>query len=114
MGSNETEERLEIAAIELVELVELEVFCLENAGRPAPHARHYVIRVDKQKFTVHEPCITGRAILELAGKVPVKEYKLTQKHHGGAASTIGENELVDFRAPGVERFMTMKLDQTEG
>lgn len=56
----------------------------------------------------------GASHLELAGKVPVEQYKLTQKLHGGAAKTIGLDESVDFREPGVERFMTLKRDQTEG
>jgi len=73
-----------------------------------------VIRVDKTKYTVPTDHMTGAAILTLAGKVPPSGYKLTQKHRGGAATTIGLDQEVDFRAPGVERFMTLKRDQTEG
>lgn len=73
-----------------------------------------MIRVDKTKYKVNVPQMLGREILHLAGKTPAESYKLTQKFHGGAANTVGLDNTVDFRAPGVERFMTLKRDQTEG
>lgn len=79
-----------------------------------PRARRYVIRVDKTRYTVAVSHLLGREILTLAGKEPPEGYKLNQKLHGGAARTIGLAEDVDFRAPGVERFMTLKLDQSDG
>lgn len=97
-----------------LEELEIEEHAKKGSKDPAPHAKRYIIRVDKAKFTVTQSSMTGREILELAGKVPPEGYKLTQKHHGGAATTVGLTDPVDFRAPGVERFMTMKRDQTEG
>lgn len=79
-----------------------------------PRARRYVIRVDKTRYAVEVSHMLGREILALAGKAPPDSYKLNQKLHGGAARTIGLDEDVDFRAPGVERFMTLKLDQSDG
>jgi len=97
-----------------VEELEIETFAQKGGAERAPKATRYIIRVDKTKYTVTVPTMTGREILTLAGKVPPEQYKLTQKHHGGAATTIGLDDTVDFRAPGVERFMTLKRDQTEG
>jgi hypothetical protein len=96
------------------EEIEIEEHGRKGGTERHPHARRYIIRVDKVKYTVHVSHMTGREILELAGKVPPGQYKLTQKFHGGHARTIGLDEEVDFRAPGVERFMTLKRDQTEG
>ena len=96
------------------EQVEVEEFGKRGGTERAPKARHYVIRVDKLKFTVDKPELTGREILTIAGKLPPEQYKLTQKFHGGAANTIQLDDRVDLRAPGVERFMTLKRDQTEG
>ena len=39
---------------------------------------------------------------------------ISQKLHGGQVKTIGLDEVADFTCPGVERFMTLPLDQTEG
>jgi hypothetical protein len=97
-----------------IEEIEVEEYGKKGGGMPHPHARRYVIRIDKIKYTVHVSHMTGREILTLAGKIPPEQYKLTQKFHGGAARTVGLDEDVDFRTPGVERFMTLKLDQTDG
>ena len=97
-----------------VEELEIEEFAKKGGNERAPKAKRYIIRIDKTKYTVEVPTMTGREILTLAGKVPPEQYKLTQKQHGGGATTIGLDETVDFQAPGVERFMTLKRDQTEG
>jgi hypothetical protein len=39
---------------------------------------------------------------------------ITQKLRGGEVKKIGLDEEADFTTPGVERFMTLPLDQTEG
>lgn len=96
------------------EEIEIEEYGRRGGQERHPHARRYVIRIDKTKYTVSVSHMKGREILELAGKIPPEQYKLTQKLHGGGARTIGLDEDVDFRAPGVERFMTLKRDQTEG
>ncbi len=85
-----------------------------NGKEKPPKAKRYIIRVDKTKFTVEVTGMLGREILAIAGMTPVERYKLTQKMHGGAAKTIGLDDRVDFTEPGVERFMTLKRDQTEG
>jgi hypothetical protein len=97
-----------------VEELDVEEHAKKGSAQRAPEARRYVIRIDKQKYTVLVPSMKGREILELAEKLPPEQYKLTEKLHGGGAKTIPLDETVDFRGPGVERFMTMKRDQTEG
>lgn len=97
-----------------LEELEIEEHAKKGGKDPAPHAKRYIIRVDKTKFAVTQSSMTGCEILELAGKLPPEGYKLTQKFHDGAATTVGLTDLIDFRAPGIERFMTMKRDQTEG
>jgi hypothetical protein len=97
---------------DLLEEVEIEEYGKKN-HRP-PRAKRYVIRIDKVKFTVHVSHMTGRELLELAGKTPPEKYSISQKLHGGHVKPIGLDEEVDFTSPGVERFMTLPLDQTEG
>ncbi len=94
--------------------VSVEEFGRSGNQQRLPRARVYVIRVDKTTIKVPTDEISGREILTLAGKMPPDQYKLTQKLHGGGAKTIGLDDVVDLREPGVERFMTLKLDQTEG
>jgi hypothetical protein len=97
-----------------IEELELEVHAQKGSPDRAPKAKRYVIRIDKQRFTVEVPSMTGRELLTLAGKLPPEQYKLTEKHHGGGARTVGLDDPADFRGPGVERFMTLKRDQTDG
>jgi len=103
----------EIDDFEMEEL-DVEAHAGTGAAERSPRAKRYVIRIDKTKYTVPVDHMTGAEILTLAGKVPPSGYKLTQKHRGGAATTIALDQEVDFRAPGVERLMTLKRDQTEG
>jgi hypothetical protein len=99
--------------VDLVEFIDIEEFSKSNGGKP-PKAKKYRIRVDKEYFTVHVPEMTGRQILELAKKTPVDRWLLNQKLRHGQIKAIGLDEVVDFTAHGVERFMTLPKDQTEG
>ena len=98
---------------EVVEdLVDVEEYAL--AGKRPPRAKRYRIRIDKERYVVELSGMTGRELLVLAKKVPPEQWMLTQKLRGGEVKKIGLDETVDFTAPGVERFMTLPLDQTEG
>lgn len=94
------------------EVVDLEEYA--KSDRKPPRARRYRIRIDKQHYEVSVLAMTGRELLNLAGKTPATNYMISQKLRGGQAKRIGLDEKVDFTTPGVERFMTLPLDQTEG
>ena len=94
------------------EIVDLEE-CAQ-ANRMPPRARRYRIRIDKKKYDVEASGLTGRELLTLAGKLPPTSYMVTQKLRGGQTRKIELDERADFTTPGVERFMTLPLDQTEG
>src|SRR5215510_2107888 len=98
--------------IETEEVVDLEECA--KANRKPPRARRYRIRIDKQHYVVEVPSMTGRELLHLAGKQPPTRYRLYQKFAGGERKSIDLDEKADFTTPGVERFMTLPLDQTEG
>jgi uncharacterized FlaG/YvyC family protein len=84
-------------------------------GEDIPHhAKKFRIRIDKIKYVVEVPEMSGRQLLELAGKVPAERFEIRQKFKGGKTELIGYDETADFRKKGIERFMTLPLDQTEG
>jgi Multiubiquitin len=87
---------------------------LAKTGKPIPRASRYRIRVDKTVIVVDGPTITGREILAKAGRVPPEKYHLDQKMRGGSVKQIGLTDVVDLTTPGIERFLTIPLDQTEG
>ncbi len=95
------------------EVVDVEEYL--RTGRVIPaDARRFLIRVDKQTYTVDVPTMTGRELLTFVGKVPPEKFSLYQKPRGSAPVKIGLDATIDFRVPGIERFLVLPLDQTEG
>ena len=58
--------------------------------------------------------MTGRELLELADKKPAEGYAIYLKVKGGQPQRIDLDQKIDLSQPGVERFVTLPLDQTEG
>ena len=98
--------------IEGPDIIDVEAYAKE--GKEPPKGVHYKIRVDKETYTVSVSQMTGQEILELAGKSPVTQFRLDMKLHGGATNKIELTAIIDLTMPGIERFMTLPLDQTEG
>lgn len=97
--------------VEELELLDVEEYA--KAGKDKPKARRYRIRIDRAHYETTNPTPTGREILALAGKTP-EGYLLSQKVTGGPPVPIGPDQEVDLRAKGVERFMTVPREATEG
>ena len=93
------------------ELEDLEVCCKE--GRAAKCVRRYRIRIDRESYVVNVTYMTGRQLLEFAGKCDIAKWKIFQKLRG-EMKEVGLTEEVSFTTPGVEKFKTLPLDQTEG
>jgi hypothetical protein len=83
-------------------------------GHPPPRSERYRIRIDREHHVVEEEQMTGRELLKLAGQTPAGRYRIDQKLRGGETKRIGADEEVSFCAPGLERFLTLPLDQREG
>ena len=80
----------------------------------ADKERVFVIQIDKDTFRLTNPTPTGRQLLVLANKEPPEKFALYLKVKGGQPIRIGLDQTVDLREPGVEKFVTLPLDQTEG
>jgi hypothetical protein len=70
--------------------------------------------VDQKSYIVKQESLTGREILTLAGKNPPERYQLNQRFKEGKVQRVNYDQEVNFTAPGIEKFMTIPLDQTEG
>jgi hypothetical protein len=104
-------------AEKVTESVVLEVIDIEEyakIGKEVPQGKKYKIKIDKEKYEVETPEMAGMEILALAGKNPPDRFQLNQKFNGGRVEPVGLDQKVDFTAPGVEKFMTIALDQNEG
>ena len=94
------------------EIIDLEEF--SKAGKTPPKGKKYRIKIDREVFVIEKECMTGNELLTLAGKTSPGKYQINQKLKGGKVVKIGLDELVCFTTPGIEKFMTLPLDQTEG
>lgn len=101
-----------IMIIHEILIIDIEVYVREN--REIPRGHHYLIMVDRQKYKVEQECLSGREILKLAGKTPPERFQLNQRFKGGKVVKVNYDQEVSFVEPGVEKFMTIPLDQTEG
>jgi hypothetical protein len=108
---NEIEASQNRTSEEVFEEVDIEEYV--RANKPIPHAKRYVIRIDKERRVVHTPVLTGRQILELVGKGPDK-FKLYEHFPGRQPEPIAPDKEVHLHKHHVERFTTMPKDTTEG
>src|SRR6266404_1805585 len=82
---------------------------------PKEKPERYKVQIDKSVFETGDPSPTGRELLVLAGKIPPEQFALYEKPQGGGQPVrIALDRRVDLRKPGIERFVTLPLDQTEG
>lgn len=107
-----TDKLLDDSSHTLPEIIDIEKYCKE--GKEVPSGHYYMIMVDRQKYTVKQECMLGKDILHLAGKTPVERFQLNQRFKGGKVVKIKHDQKVCFTEPGIEKFMTIPLDQTEG
>ena len=96
----------------IMNVIDIEEYVKE--GKKVPSGQKYKIRIDKERYEVDKQVITGRELLVLAGKTPPERYRLDMKFPGGRTEKIELDQTVDLASHGVERFVTLPLDATEG
>lgn len=96
----------------LDDIIDLEEYA--RRGQQPPLARGYQLKVNGSPYVVHDPIITGREVLTLAGLLPAEDYTLRVKMAGSRPEKVGLDEQIDLRRKGVEKFKALPRDQTEG
>ena len=96
------------------EIIDLEDFSKGKPNEKPEKGKKYQIRVDREKYVVNTESLSGKEILELAQKMPFSRFQLNQKFRHGLVKKIEYDASVDFTEAGIERFMTIPLDQQEG
>lgn len=94
------------------EVVDLEDYA--KKGKTPPKGHKYKIKIDRENYTVDKECMTGAEILLLTGTTPPDRFQLRMKRSNGNVVTIQNDQTVCFTDPGIEKFKTLPLDQTEG
>ena len=96
----------------LDDIIDLEEYA--NLGKRPPLAKGYRIKINGERYVVHDPTPTGLEVLTLAGLLPAKDHTLWIKLKGEKPRKVGLDDKVDLRHPGVEKFKALPRDQTEG
>ena len=109
-----SETRKDVAGITSVldDIIDLEEYA--NLGKRPPLAKGYRIKINGERYVVHDPTLTGREVLTLAGLLPAKDHSLWVKLKAERPRKVGLDDKVDLRDPGVEKFKALPRDQTEG
>lgn len=93
-------------------IIDIEDFSKNSKKVPSGHS--YRIKIDKENYVVDQESITGRELLELANKTPYTKWLINLRLHGGGVKKIDYDEEVDLTMPGIEKFVTLPCDQTDG
>ena len=96
----------------LDEIADLEEYARQ--GKEAPHCRGYRYKVNGDPLVSDSPKITGKTVLEKANLLPVERYMLRVKIAGHPPRKVALDEVVNLRHPGIEKFLAIPQDQTEG
>ncbi|MDP3442885.1 MAG: multiubiquitin domain-containing protein [Ignavibacteria bacterium] len=72
------------------------------------------IKIDGTMYDVSQKMMTGRELLALAGKTPIERYEISKREKGNIIKKVAYEEVVDLSDPGLEKFVTLPLDQTDG
>lgn len=69
------------------------------------------IKIDGEKYTLADPIVDGRDVLEIAEKRPLANFMVFQFLKNGQFEEIRQDEKVDLRDQGVETFLTFEGDR---
>lgn len=85
----------------------------ENQASHEEAARHeLVINVDGTAFSVHDPVVSGRQVLEAAGKRPPDGFIVYWLGNDNVLQDLGLERTVHLHEHGVERFLTFNSDRS--
>lgn len=95
------------------EVIDIEQ-CAKDGVAPA-REKKYLITIDRVRYVVDD-CLTGRELLQAANKDPHR-FQLRQSVRQGrkvVVEAVKLDQQVCFTKAGIEKFMTLPLDQQEG
>ena len=86
----------------------------EDAETFKGHGPKIKIKIDGKMYEVDRASMTGKELLELAEKHPYTKYGISKRMKGNKLVSVEYDEEVDLSEPGLEKFVTLPYEQTEG
>jgi uncharacterized protein len=87
---------------------------IKDETKDKDKGRLYKFKVDGKNLETEKECLTGREVLQMAGLLPPENYLLRQLFQGNEKKPIDLDEFVCLTDPGIERFVTIPKDPTDG
>jgi hypothetical protein len=109
--SNQGTHHLHAGEVEVV--IDLENYAKERRKPPAT-TLGYRVKINGEPFVICKAHISGREILTVGGFLPPDNFTLRLKIHGEKPRKVSLDEIVDLTEIGVEKFVALPRDQTEG
>lgn len=85
------------------ELIDLEAYA--KADKKPPVGKKYKVKIDNESYIFDHHIVTGKEILEKAGKIPVECHTLYKKLKHCDFEKIDLHEKIDLTEQGVEHFV---------
>jgi hypothetical protein len=85
------------------EVVDVEAYT--KADKKPPIGKKYRVKIGDEPFVFDHHLVTGKELLEKAGKTPVECYSLYLKLKGCDFEKVTLSETVDLSKPGIEQFV---------
>ena len=98
----------EVTAVDAIDIEEY-----AKRGEAPPKSKRYRIRIDDERFVVEQPTISGIELLKLVKKAPDK-WRVYQHIRREQGKEVQPDETVDLTTPGIERFTTIRKQNTDG
>lgn len=104
---------------QVVITIDIADHCRHEQPHPQPDPGQevvYVLTIDGTKHKMSNPNPTGRELLALVGKTPQTHQLNQQQRVAGKpkVTRVKPTDTVDLTTWGIEKFMTLPLDNTEG
>jgi hypothetical protein len=95
-------ERIDSDAQGAKEIIDVAAYTIN--GQKPPAGQKYKVKIDDESFVFDHQLVTGKEILEKAGKTPVVCFTLYQKLKHSDFEKIDLIETIDLAKPGIEHF----------
>ena len=94
---SDSEPKEDLSGVEAVldDIIDLEEYA--KLGKRPPLAKGYRIKINGDPYVVHDPTLTGREVLTLAGLLPAEDYTLRVKLTGEKPRKVGLDDKIDLR-----------------
>jgi Multiubiquitin len=86
-----------------IEIIDLEAYT--KSDKKPPVGKKYKVKIDNEYFVFDHHIVTGKEILEKAGKTPIECYSLYQKLKHRDFEKIDFDEKVDLIKHAIEHFV---------